>query len=104
MNIQLEDLIKNPEKYRMLKIGEVESMTKLSRYLINKYTRESLFPKPFRVGRQNRWLACEVDEWLVKGMTPEMMKKADSEDLRDSKTLREKLRDCITAIGRVFAG
>lgn len=104
MNIELDDLVKNPEKYRMLKIGEVESMTKLSRYLINKYTREGAFPKPFRVGRQNRWLAREVDEWVVKGITPEMMKKADSEDLRDSKTLSERLRDCITAIGRVFVG
>lgn len=95
--------IENPDR-QMLKIGEVESMTKLSRYLINQYTREGTFPKPFRVGRQNRWLAREVDEWLIKGTTPEMMKKADSEGLRDSKTLKKRLNGYITAIGRVFAG
>ena len=96
--------IENPEKHRMLKIREVESMTNLSRYLIKQYTREGTFPKPFRVGRQNRWLACEVDEWLIKGITPEMMKNADSKGLSDSKTLKKRLNGYITDIGRVFAG
>ena len=48
----------------ILTLPEVLSVLKCSRSTLYVLMKTSAFPSPLKVGRDNRWLASEVEEWL----------------------------------------
>ena len=48
----------------ILTLPEVLAVVKCSRSSIYALMKSGGFPAPLKVGRDNRWLACEVDAWI----------------------------------------
>ena len=53
----------------ILTLSEVLSVVKCSRSTLYVLMKSGGFPGPLKVGRDNRWLASEVDLWIEKQAT-----------------------------------
>ena len=54
---------------QLLTLPEVIAAVKCSRSTVYVLMRREGFPVPLKVGRNNCWLASEVDEWIAKQAT-----------------------------------
>ena len=49
----------------MMTIDEVQSFLKVSRATVYELMATKRLPRPLKVGRSNRWLRLEVENWLA---------------------------------------
>ena len=53
----------------LLSLPEVMSVVKCSRATIYILMQRDSFPRPLKVGRNNCWLAAEVEQWIERQAT-----------------------------------
>ena len=53
----------------LLSLPEVLAVVKCSRATIYILMQRDSFPRPLKVGRNNCWIASEVDEWITQQAT-----------------------------------
>ena len=51
---------------KLLTLPEVMSVVRCSRATIYILMQRDFFPRPLKVGRNNCWIADEVEEWLAQ--------------------------------------
>lgn len=49
---------------QLLKIGEVQQRTQLSRASIYNHVKAGTFPAPVRIGKHSRWLESELERYI----------------------------------------
>lgn len=52
------------QRTQLLKIGEVQSRTQLSRASIYNHVKAGTFPAPVRLGKHSRWLESELEHYI----------------------------------------
>jgi predicted DNA-binding transcriptional regulator AlpA len=55
---------------RLLTLEELQTRVKRGASTIRKDCREGRMPAPFRIGRELRWHAVVIEQWLASGCPP----------------------------------